>query len=91
VAECPELGVSSFGSSTDESIEALVDAIGARFMTLAQEGLLDEEIKSLRSRGVEIVEQPSVEHDLKVTLHPGEVATPRLIPVPALAGAAGVA
>lgn len=89
VADCEQLGVSSFGSDLDEALRAGVDAACVYLNEITAQG---EVLHVLKERGVELHPGAPGEggelDEVHVTARPGDVIASKAldIPGPALAG-----
>lgn len=85
VGECVELGVSSFGNTVGEALDALAEATTLYMNTLEAEGQVN---RVLKERGLKITPAPRT-RTLSVRARPGEVIAPRSVPVHPVAAGVG--
>ena len=80
VGTAQPFGISSFGTSLDEAVEATLEATSAYLQTLDDEGLRDEVFKDLAVDY--LLEEPSGVA-IRVEAHPGEFVSPQRVTVSA--------
>lgn len=87
VAECEELGVPSFGTSHEDALEAIRDAVKLYVNTLEFEG---ERERVFAEKGIELIPAERLsDHTVSVRAHADECVIPKAFPVRRLAAAVG--
>jgi len=77
VGHAEPFGISSFGDSLDEAVQATMEATSAYLQALDDEGMREEVFKDL---GVDVLtDEPGAK--VKVMAHPGEFVSPQRVTV----------